>query len=130
MGKASGNVVVYFDERCNLCRASVRFIARRDARQRFQFCPLQSPDGQAIMAATGLDPAAPGSIVLQIADDQLYLRSAAALRIALRLKAPWPLLGVFLVIPAPLRDPLYRWIARNRYRWFGVADGEAPTEEK
>ena len=52
----------------------------------------------------------------------MHVRSSAALRVATKLGGAWPLLAVFLVVPRPLRDLVYRWVARNRYRWFGKKD--------
>ncbi len=78
------------------------------------------------MRQAGLDPHQPGSLILA-EGGQVRLRSDAALRIARRLRAPWPILGVFRILPRPIRDTLYDWVARNRYRWFGkVEPGEIP----
>ncbi len=52
-------------------------------------------------------------------EGKLYSRSTAALRIAMKLRFPWPLLGVFLLVPRFIRDPVYNFVARNRVRWFG-----------
>lgn len=121
--------VIYFDGTCRLCRGSVRFIARRDPRKHFLFSPLQSPAGRALTERLGMDQDAAGSIILA-EGPHAYTRSEAALRIASRLSAPWPLLRVLRVVPRPLRDALYNWIARNRYRWFGQADiASLPDDE-
>ncbi|WP_420463629.1 thiol-disulfide oxidoreductase DCC family protein [Candidatus Palauibacter sp.] len=114
--------IVLFDGVCNLCAGAVRFIIPRDRRGRFRFASLQSEAGRRILAHVGLaldaeDPAE-WSLVL-VANGRGYLRSAAALRIAAGLGRGWPLVAVFLVVPAPLRDLAYRFVARNRYRWFG-----------
>ena len=58
-----------------------------------------------------------------------HTRSSAALRVAAKLDQGWPLLAVFLVIPRPLRDLVYRWVAGNRYRWFGKRDACYVPEE-
>lgn len=110
--------IVYYDRHCRLCRAAVRFIKRRDRQQHFRFIPLQTEAGQQIADAVGLDSSHPGSLVLSL-DGAHYTRSTAVLRIAFHLRFPWPLLAVGWVIPRPLRDALYDWVARNRYRWFG-----------
>ncbi|MEO1076220.1 MAG: thiol-disulfide oxidoreductase DCC family protein [Bacteroidota bacterium] len=118
--------VILFDGVCNLCNASVNFVLDRDRARVFRMAALQSDVGQALLARhgyTGATPAttAPDSIAL-VENGQLYFRSAAALRIAARLGGGWPLLQGFLAVPAPLRDLVYDWIARNRYRWFGKQD--------
>jgi predicted DCC family thiol-disulfide oxidoreductase YuxK len=69
------------------------------------------------------------SIVL-VQDGALAVKSTAALRIARGLRWPWPLLAVFWLVPRPLRDLVYDWIAKNRYRWFGkTAACLVPTPE-
>ena len=60
----------------------------------------------------------PDSVVLY-RKGRVYLRSGAALRIAMLLRFPLPLLAAFLVVPPFIRNAVYDWIARNRYRWFG-----------
>ncbi|HMO05842.1 MAG TPA: DCC1-like thiol-disulfide oxidoreductase family protein [Kiritimatiellia bacterium] len=108
--------VILFDGVCNLCHGAVRFIIRRDRAARFRFASLQSEPGRRLAAGP-----APDSILL-IENGLRYDRSTAALRIARRLDGAWPLLYAFIVIPRPLRDVLYAWIARHRYRWFGRLD--------
>ena len=120
MTPAPAQALVLFDGVCNFCNASVHFIVDRDPARRFRFAALQSAAGAAALRAQGRAPAAgdPDSIVL-IEGGRVYERSAAALRIARHLRFPWPLLYAFVVVPRPLRDLVYRLIARNRYRWFG-----------
>ncbi|MYC88466.1 MAG: thiol-disulfide oxidoreductase DCC family protein [Gemmatimonadales bacterium] len=133
--------IVLFDGVCNLCAGAVRFIIPRDRRGRFRFAPLQSDAGRRILAGKGVETSGPGapppetgeppaSLIL-VADGRTYTRSGAALRIAAGLDGGWPVLAVFLVIPAPLRDLAYRFVARNRYRWFGRKSvcELPPTEE-
>ena len=71
----------------------------------------------------------PDSVVL-IEDGKAYTHSAGALRVARHLRAPWRWLRVFWIVPRPLRDAVYRWFARHRYRWFGKTDAcRVPTPE-
>lgn len=110
--------IILFDGVCNLCNASVQWVLRRDRRGQFRFAALQSETGQQLLARFGMDPAAFNTVVL--ADGgRLYTRSDAALEVARRLGAPWAWLAVFRYLPRGLRDAVYDWIARNRYRWFG-----------
>lgn len=109
--------VVLYDGVCNLCDFAVRFILPRDPRGVFRFASLQGNQGKTLAhSAVKGDPLE--SIVL-LQDGRVYRYSSAVLRIAGHLKFPWNLLVIFWVIPAPIRDALYRWVARNRYRWFG-----------
>ena len=113
--------IVLFDGVCNLCNGAVRFIAANDPAGRFAFLQLQSPRAQALLGERAGDPREPDSIVLYDYG-RLYERSDAALHIALGLRAPWPLGFAAILIPRGVRDAIYRWVARNRYRWFGRTD--------
>lgn len=113
--------IVLFDGVCNLCNGSVQFILRRDPAGKFRFASLQSDLGQRLLTERGLDPEALDSVVV-VDGDRFYRESDAALRIARDLKGAWKALTVFRLIPRPLRDWLYRLIARNRYSWFGKAE--------
>jgi len=110
--------IVLFDGVCNFCNSAVAWIIRRDRRGVFRFASLQSSAGRAaVMAAHG--PAElPDSVVL-ITGGVVLVRSDAAIAIVRGLGFPWSLACVALILPRPLRDGLYSWIARNRYRWFG-----------
>lgn len=113
--------IILFDGVCNLCNASVLFVIDRDPQGRFSFAPLQGERGRELLAGHGR-PADRLDTIMLLEDGRLYERSGAALRIARRLSGLWPLLTVFLVVPAPLRDAVYSFIARRRYRWFGRTD--------
>lgn len=94
----------------------------RDRRGRVRFASLQSATGKSLLAGTGVPPAAAGDdpeTVVLLDEGRIYERSSAALRLAGKLDGGWPLLRVLLAIPKPLRDLVYRWVARNRYRWYG-----------
>lgn len=114
---AEGKSLVLFDGYCNLCNSSVQFILKRDPKEHFLFSALSWPTALAIMENRP-DLKNVDSILLY-QNEKLYYKSAAALRIAGKLKGFWPLLKVFLIIPAPIRDLVYDWIAKNRYKWFG-----------
>lgn len=110
--------MILFDGECNLCHGAVQFVLRRDPRARFRFASLQSAAGRAAIAAAAPAARLPDSIVL-LRGGRLDTKSAAALAVARGLRFPWPLLSVFWLVPYPLRDLVYDWIARHRYRWFG-----------
>jgi len=110
--------VVLFDGECNLCNGAVQFLLRRDPRGRLRFASLQSPAAARRLAGARAPQPLPDSLVL-IADGAVHVRSGAALRIAARLRWPWPLLCVLWLVPRPLRDLAYDFVARRRTRWFG-----------
>jgi len=111
--------LVLFDGECNLCNGAVQFVLRRDPKARFRFASLQSAAGRAVLEATGRRETLPDSIVL-VHDGSVLAKSTAALAIARGLRWPWPLLTVFWLVPYPIRDFVYDWIARHRHRWFGT----------
>jgi predicted DCC family thiol-disulfide oxidoreductase YuxK len=119
---APSSAVILFDGVCNLCHGFVQFIIRHDAAGRFRFAALQSPAGQALLAAHGQAALAalpdPDSVVL-IENGCVYTHSAAVLRIARLLGGAWRLAAVGWILPQAWRDGLYRFVARHRYRWFG-----------
>lgn len=112
---------MFFDGVCNLCNGFVQFVVRRDPEGQFRLAALQSEAARERLGTT-LVPGATPETVLLWDDGRLYHRSTAVLRIARRLRAPWPLLAVLRVIPRPIRDWAYDLIARRRYRWFGKHD--------
>src|SRR5690349_7490805 len=111
--------IVLFDGVCNLCNASVQFVIKHDPEAAFNFAAIQSKAGQALMHQYHIDtPATPESLVL-IENGKAYQYSTAALRIARKLKTWHRLLYAFIIVPAFFRNAVYRFIARNRYRWWG-----------
>jgi predicted DCC family thiol-disulfide oxidoreductase YuxK len=121
-----GQGIILFDGVCNLCNGAVTFIIDRDRDAYFTFAPLQSDTARELL---GEEAERLESIVL-VEDGKHYTESTAALRIARRLRGPWPLLYGFIIVPRGLRDRVYRFIAANRYRWFGKTDScRLPTPE-
>jgi len=114
--------VLLFDGVCNLCNGWVQFVMAREREPRLVFAPLQSGIGRELLAEHGLaGETRPDSLVL-VEDGKAYVRSDAALRIASQLRAPWSWMRASRIVPAGLRDSIYDWVARNRYRWFGRKD--------
>ncbi len=114
--------IILFDGVCNLCSGSVQFILKREKKEAFQFASLQSGYGQKQLEKLNLNKSNLHSIILirpNSHQDQFFQRSEAALEIARKLGAGWPLLYGFKVIPRFIRDGIYNWIANNRYQFFG-----------
>jgi predicted DCC family thiol-disulfide oxidoreductase YuxK len=125
------SAVILFDGVCNLCNRSVNLVIDHDGHKYFKLAAIQSEAGAAILAQHARVPASgdPDSILL-VEDGRLYESSTAALRIARRLTGFWKLGYAAIIVPRPLRDLIYRWIARNRYRWFGKSRAcRVPTPE-
>lgn len=116
-GSGTGPIIL-FDAECVLCSANARFVLRRDRAGHFRLASMQGAVGAEIYRAHGMDPRNPSSILV-VDGDRVRQDSDAVLSIYEALGLPWRLLTVLRVIPPVLRDPAYRWIARNRYRLFG-----------
>jgi len=121
--------IILFDGVCNLCNGAITFIIQRDKKDIFRYALLQSEIGKELAAKHHIDIDKVDSIIL-VTEDKAYAKSTAALRIAKHLSAGWPLLSAFLILPRFLRDAVYDFIARNRYKWFGKKEAcMIPTPE-
>lgn len=120
---------VVFDGVCVFCSAWVRFLLKRDRQQRFRFAAIQSAAGRALLIRHGIDPDDPISFLL-VDEAGAFTDSTAVLRIVTQLGGVWRLAGAFYAVPRPLRDGIYRFVARRRYRWFGKREScFVPTPE-
>ncbi|HZL38494.1 MAG TPA: thiol-disulfide oxidoreductase DCC family protein [Tepidisphaeraceae bacterium] len=117
----AAHAIILFDGVCNLCNASVNFIIDHDPDGYFQFAAQQSAAGKALLEKFGMPPGELRTVLL-IEQNHCRQKSNAALRIASRLRGPARLLSLGIVIPPFLRDAIYEWIAKHRYRWFGRTD--------
>jgi len=111
--------IILFDGVCNLCNSSVQFIIQRDPKTIFKFASLQSDTGKNILEKYQLSKDKIYSVIL-IINNKPYDRSRAALEIARRLSGLWPAMYMFIAVPPFIRNFVYDWISKNRYRWFGV----------
>jgi predicted DCC family thiol-disulfide oxidoreductase YuxK len=110
--------VIFFDGFCNLCNGAVQFIIANDKRDVFRLTALQSEAAKALLSGKGKEVLSADSILL-LENGKVYMRSTAALRIAKRLGAAWPMLYVCIIIPPFIRDYLYDVVAKNRYKVWG-----------
>jgi predicted DCC family thiol-disulfide oxidoreductase YuxK len=113
--------VILFDGVCNFCNSAVNFVIKRDKKAQVQFAPLQSDKGRLFLRQYGL-PAAEMKSFVFIEEGKAYTQSTAALRVCRYLNGLWPLCYGFIIVPKFLRDGIYNWIAKNRYKWFGVRE--------
>lgn len=114
--KSSELQIVFFDGVCNLCNASVDFIIKRNKKKNLYIAPLQ---GQTAKELLDVRYRTFFGSLIYYDRGKSYIASEAALRIAGQLKFPWSLLRFFLFVPKFIRDRVYFFIAKNRYRFFG-----------
>lgn len=113
--------ILLFDGYCNLCHSSVQFILRHEKNQEIYFTSLQSKIGVEILNYYNIDPVKTNSLVL-IEKNKSYVKSTAALRLAKHLKGIFPIAFGLLIIPVFIRNLVYDFIAKNRYKWYGKKD--------
>lgn len=121
--------VVFFDGHCNLCNGLIKFIIRHDKRKVFRFAPLQGTTASTLRNVTPY-AVAMQSILLRLPDGSIFQESTAVLRILRKLGFPFNLAYGLIIFPRFLRDPIYRLVGANRYKWFGKTEEcMVPTPE-
>ena len=121
--------IILFDGVCNFCNDWVNYIIQKDQRDVFRFVASQSEIGLEIQKHLGILDRKIDSIVLYIPNQAYFIKSDAVLEIAKSLPyLSW--LRLFKIIPTSLRNPIYDYIAKNRYKWFGKKENcMLPTAE-
>lgn len=124
IGSEKYEAVALIDGECVLCHSLTAFAVKYDRKRKIRFAALQSAAGRRLLTAAGYAEAAlagPDSFLL-LRGGRLYSRSGAVLRAASSIGGWFSLLSVFRIVPVPIRDAVYDWVARNRYRWFGKSE--------
>lgn len=122
--------LLLYDGECGLCERSVQFTIRHNSKQNVRFAALQSDVGQRALEAAGLPAEYRDSLVL-VDDARTHLKSKGAIRLARHLDWPWRALGATKVIPRPVRDWAYDFVAKRRFRWFGRVEAcRLPTPQE
>src|SRR5699024_8780155 len=109
--------IILFDGMCTFCNRSVQFIIHHDPHEHFLFASLHSDIGQHLLREHCI-PESEYSLIL-MEQNSYYTQSTAVLTIALHLNGLFPLLYILIIIPRSIRNLVYRYIANNRYKWFG-----------
>ncbi len=122
--------LILFDGVCNLCNNSVQYVIKHDKQSKYMFAPLQSNIAKNIIKTFNIDTSKTDSILLYSKKGGLKVKSSAALFIAKDLSFPVNMLAIFLIVPAFIRNVIYDFIAKNRYRWYGKKEScMIPTPE-
>lgn len=117
----SVDFIVLFDGHCHLCDGSVKLILKYDLHKKFSFASLQSDTGKTFIEKYKIDIRKGESIIL-IKKNKAYIKSNAVLWIANELIFPYNLISGLIIFPPFIRDSVYDFIAKNRYKWFGKSD--------
>lgn len=116
-GSAAHDIIV-FDAECVFCSGNAQFVIKHDKAGRFCLAAMQNETGRAIFREAGIDPDDPESLVV-VTRGRILRDSDAVIHIYRHLGWPWRSIVALRLVPRKLRDPVYRLIARNRYKWFG-----------
>ncbi len=120
--------LILFDGVCNWCNAWVSFAIVHDPGGQFKFGTLQSEQAQRILHDLHLS-ATDYQTFLLLEGCCVYTKSTAALRVVRQLSWWWPLSYVCMLVPTPIRDVVYDFVARHRYQWMGrTATCRVPTQ--
>ncbi len=122
--------LILFDGVCNLCNHSVQYIIKHDKKNLFLFTALQSNVGKQVIEAYNIDTNKTDSILLYTPKKEIDYKSTAALKIVCYLGFPINVMAVFFIIPTSIRNWVYDYIAKNRYKWYGKKEScMVPTPE-
>jgi predicted DCC family thiol-disulfide oxidoreductase YuxK len=119
IGIPNNKKLILFDGVCNLCNASVNYIIKHDKKDVFRFAAIQSDVGQQLIIEHHIDISKTDSILLLSTEKRFSDKSTAALKIASKLGFPINMLIIFIIIPPFIRNWVYDYIAKNRYKWYG-----------
>jgi predicted DCC family thiol-disulfide oxidoreductase YuxK len=116
--RSAGHPIIVFDGDCVFCSANAQFVLRHDRRHHFRLAAMQGKVGASLYERFSLNPEDPDSMIV-VTGDKLQRDSDGVLAICSGLGWPWRAMAIFYLVPRFIRDPVYRWVARNRYRLFG-----------
>jgi len=111
--------LILFDGVCNLCNSAIQYVIKHDRDDTFLFAPLQSEVGKKVISKYNIDTDKTDSILLYSNENGLSIKSTAALKVAKHLGFPRNLLTIFFIVPPMIRNWVYDFVARNRYKWYG-----------
>lgn len=111
--------IILFDGVCNLCESSIQLVIKHDTKDIFRFVPIQSQLGQEIINYLGIDTSKTDSIILYEPGVAYFLKADAALRISKHLKGWYSLVSIFSFLSEGLKNSIYDYVAKNRYKWYG-----------
>jgi len=113
---------ILFDSKCNLCSKSVKKVMKLDKNKIFKFISNNSDYGKELINEFNLNSITTETIILFTSEKEFLIKSDAAISIITRLNIIFKVFNILLVIPKVIRDKVYDYVAKNRYKWFGEND--------
>ena len=116
--------IVLYDGECGLCQHSVQWLLDHDRTGMLFYAPLQGETAAELLASVQLPDGLDSIIYVSESEGSMSVEwySTGILQLLRLLPLPWSLGRFFLWVPKFIRDGVYRFIARNRIKWFGNAD--------
>lgn len=111
--------IILFDGVCNFCNSAVNFTIKRNSKSTIMFAAMQSDAGQVLLKKYNLSLTDLQSFIF-IEHGIVYKQSTGALKVCRHLRGLWPLCYHLIIVPKLIRDGIYNWVAKNRYKWFGI----------
>ena len=126
MPESETKAIVLYDGVCGLCNRAVQFLIKRDRRDRLQFASLQSDFAAALLRQHGVDHKDLDTVYAVLnhgePNETLLAKGDAFLFFARSIGGIWNVARVGRIIPRPIRNWLYDFIARHRYQVFGKSE--------
>ena len=120
---------ILFDSKCNLCSKTVKRVMKLDKNKLFTFISNKSEYGKNIISKNNLNSITTETIVLFTTENKFLIKSDAAISIAVKLNPLFLIFNILLIVPKKIRDRVYDYIAKNRYKWFGENESCDITNE-
>lgn len=120
MFQYSKQPILFFDSNCVLCSRVITFILRHEKNKTLKFASLQGEVFQALKENYDIPLGVDSTILYE--EGEIFIESRAALKLCKYLKTPYSFLVIFKIFPSFISDRVYKWIARNRYDWFGTCE--------
>lgn len=112
--------VMLFDGECIFCCNALQFFIKIDKEEKLRYTTLQSEVGQALREQLGLNQE--NESVILVDQNEIYTETDVTFQTLRHLRFPWKALAILRFIPRPIRNFIYKIIAKNRYKWFGRKD--------
>lgn len=120
---------ILFDSKCNLCSKTVKRVMKLDKNKLFTFISNKSEYGKNIISKNNLNSITTETIVLFTTENKFLIKSDAALSIAVKLNPLFLIFNILFIVPKKIRDRVYDYVAKNRYKWFGENESCDITNE-
>ena len=120
---------ILFDSKCNLCSKTVKRVMKLDKNKLFTFISNKSEYGKNIISKNNLNSVTTETIVLFTTENKFLIKSDAAISIAVKLNPLFLIFNILFIVPKKIRDRVYDYIAKNRYKWFGENESCDITNE-